>query len=119
KYETNAGHYIRAHEARLDCRANVPDFQTDLSYCTSSCPSFHPIRLQIDLSSVQRRFDPEELKTDADIRQAILATLYKFHSEYPKRFGSFDVTPAYLLKAVGINEQTLARVILPMEENDE
>src|SRR6185369_5177837 len=100
---------IRVGGEPSDCRANVPDFKTDFTFCTKGCPMYSPIRPDDLMLDVTRLFDPLRLKTDSDIRQAILATLYRYHSLNPKRFGKFDVTAEYLIASIGISEQTLAR----------
>src|SRR6185369_5916812 len=57
--------------------------------------------------------------TDSLLRQAVLVVLYRYHSDHPERYGLFDVTPEYLMKALGVDRATIARVVLPMAESGE
>jgi DNA-binding MarR family transcriptional regulator len=57
--------------------------------------------------------------TDRDLRQAILAILYKYHARHPERFDCFDITPEFIGQCLGIDVSDVVRVIAPMEEEGE
>jgi DNA-binding MarR family transcriptional regulator len=108
-------------EHQINCSVfgfeNSSDFEQK---CSISCPSYRPIHK--NLISEERisinNFDATE-KTDRQLRQAILAILYKYHAQYPERFGCSDITPQYIAESLGLEVSDIVRVVAPMEEEGE
>ena len=93
---------------------------TDVENCDNRCPQWTPIQIGLDLNTVDPLFNSTERNvTDSLLRQAVLVVLYRYHSDHPERYGLFDVTPEYLMKALGVDRPTIARVVLPMAESGE
>src|SRR5882724_11311171 len=79
---------------------------TDVDNCDNRCPQWTPIQINPDLNKVEPLFNSTERNvSDSLLRQAVLVVLYRYHSDHPERYGLFDVTPEYLMKALGIDRE--------------
>jgi len=104
----------------VDCAWRPFAAMTDVDNCDCRCPQWTPVQIGLDLSKIEPLFNSTERSvTDSLLRQAVLVVLYRYHSDHPERYGFFDVTPEYLMRALGVDRGAIARIILPMAESGE
>jgi len=106
----------------LDCEVVGFSNPGDYEQICPSCDRRFPVHL--DLSEevpvrLSNYLPGNGAVTDKDLRQAVLRVLYAFHARHPERYGRFDLAPEFLAESLGVGEDDVIRVVLPMEEEGE
>jgi hypothetical protein len=107
---------------RLQVRCTVYHFKTSEDFstkCSLSCPAYIPLHRDAgddDLRLI--KFNVKDA-SDKQLRQAILAMLYRYHSLHPERYRFFDVTPMVLANNLSLKVSNILRVLGPMEDEGE
>lgn len=88
--------------------------------CSPRCPAYQPIHRDLSGEPLIQIEDFDAAKvTDRELRQAVLAVLYKYHARHPERYGYFDVTLEFIAQCLGISILDVVRVVSPMKDEEE
>lgn len=108
------------HQLQVSCR--VYAFQTREDYqtkCSPTCPAHVPLHRDANGDDLRIEGFDAATATDRQLRQAVLAVLYLYHSLYPERYRHFDLTPEVIARNLGLDTSDVLRVLGPMEDERE
>lgn len=92
------------------------DYQTK---CSLNCPVYQPIHQDLSSQDIIQIRNFDAVKARSEIRQAVLAVLYKYLNRHSERYGCFDLTPEFIAKSLNVKVRDVVRVVSPMEGEGE